>query len=179
MAKRANDLLDVFRLGPAEDEAPRPRSRGSSSRKRSAASSDGVFLAKRQVLLLGATGVLLVVLAFTAGLGYGRKRGGGPALNKATPTANYWIRGRLRSTDPLSGEPVPREAVIREIQARYGIPETYIRVRDEDEQRLAIDLGPFSSKAAAKQYFMRKRVDMLQLPWGHPFFRATFEPGPR
>ncbi len=185
MAKRANDLLDVFRLASGQGDGSAPRGRGrrkATPRARKKKAADGVFLQPRQVVLLSSTVVLLVVLAFAAGLGYGRRGSSGIALQRRSAhDANiaWWIRGKLRSKDDLTGHAIAPEAVIRELLSRYNIAEDYVRVVPEDSERLAIFLGPFSSEAKAHAYYEAQRLGTLRLRWGSPFYRAAYQQGPR
>lgn len=183
MAKRANDLLDVFRLGSgAADAPPRPRrKKGGARRKKAKAGAEGVVLAPRQVTLLASTAVLLVVLAFAAGLGYGRRKPG-PALSRVAQSNQadvWWIRGLIRAYDEFTGRPVPIESIERDLEAQLKIRGDNLRVLRENEERYALLLGPFQTEAKARAWYEQKRLGVVRVRnWGTPFYRHHFETRP-
>lgn len=64
---RKSDLLDVFRSASSSKPA-----KGAASPRAARGPGAPIVLARRQVLILASGGVLLVVLAFVAGIGIGR-----------------------------------------------------------------------------------------------------------
>jgi len=172
MAKRTHDLLDVFRPGPS-GRSGKPAAKG--------VTADGIFLAPRQVLLLASTLVLLVVLAFTAGLGYGRspRRAMLDHTVRTTEPATIWIKGTLSSQGSTASAPLTAEAVIRTLRREFGISGGNVRVIPEGQGRYGVYLGHFPSEAKAKAYLQRKQLDLLRLPWGSPFYRYQLVEGPR
>ena len=96
MARRSTDLLEVFRA-PREGESSPAGQGGSQAQDRRRAARpggslfEGLVLGPRQVLLASCVMVLLLVLAFTVGLGVGRRGGPGgggdaPLAPAAAPT---------------------------------------------------------------------------------------------
>ena len=177
MAKKATDMLDVFRLGSAES-APSRKRRSSAKQSRPAArrassSADGIQLGGRQLLLASCVGVLLIVLAFTVGLGVGRRglTTGGPQLNRPTAIADhYWIRGQLPGHDRLIDAPVNPSDVVRELQQVHKIPHGLVAIRRlPKDGALEIDVGPFPSKTDAEAFRSARSMKMIRLPTGSPF----------
>jgi hypothetical protein len=83
MNRKGSDLLDVFRSSPR-------RSSGEGSRGGGGGEGRTLTLGRRHLLVVGAGGVLLVVLAFVAGIGIGRggsRKGAGADVPLARPGA--------------------------------------------------------------------------------------------
>lgn len=107
MTRKSDDLLELFRPGPA----PKRASSASTSVRSRAGGGGGVVVAlsRRQALLVASAGVLVVVLAFTAGIGIGRGRRapeGAPAAARLTSTPHVLLsapipRVGLRGEDLL------------------------------------------------------------------------------
>jgi hypothetical protein len=87
MMRKGSDLLDVFRSSPRRGSGEGARGGGGGGEGRT------LTLGRRHLVVLGAGGVLLVVLAFVAGIGIGRggaRRGSGPDVALARGTARTW-----------------------------------------------------------------------------------------
>lgn len=82
----STDLLDMFKPRPVKGSSPAR----ATSRAREPRSGGGSSPGTKRLVLGGAVMVLLLALAFTAGVGVGRSRRGGseaPALARPTPVA--------------------------------------------------------------------------------------------
>ncbi len=177
MAKKATDLLDVFRLGSAENASRAARSSASRKRKpskrRSGPPEEGIQLGGRQLLLASCIGVLLIVLAFTVGLGVGRRgvMDTGPSLSRGTPASNvYWIRGTLPTHDHVMNGPVIPGEVVRELYEWHKIHPDRVRISlGPKKSLLQIDVGPFPTAAAAEAFHKDQNMKVIRLRHGSPF----------
>lgn len=184
MAKRANDLLDVFRGASSQGSSTPRRARkkqgGRSSSKRRGG-PEGVFLAPRQVLLVSSAMVLLLVLAFTVGLGVGRGGfgSGTAALQKKAAPTFYWIRGSIPSRDVVGGRPVDRDALLVELGKELGLQRRNLAAVPADGDLLHVYVGWWTTQAEAQAYLRLKHLDSLRLKWGAPFHFAEIVEGAR
>ena len=117
MARKATDLLDVFRYGEGDDGEGRAAggrtaskarpSKGSRRAARKRAGFDGMILTRRQVILGASVCCLLVALSFVLGLSAGSPGGDTPAASRTTPAgAGIIVRGQLPAMDPASQRPI-------------------------------------------------------------------------
>jgi len=181
MARKATDLLDVFRLGGQASEseraedAPKRRERGERKARarrepRRESSEPVLSLTRRQVVLAGSALGLLLVLGFTLGLATGRAGGGDraePALQRTTGSA-YWIQGRIDAMDMVNLRPVDSHEVLRDLVLRFGLPKDGVRILPEKTD-LVIEIGPFASLERAQAYAKANRLDLINVRSSAPF----------
>ena len=179
MARKATDLLDVFRHGGTDDDdngnvASKPRKR---TAKRSASKSrgggdrrtfDGLILTRRQVVLGGSVCCLLVALSFVLGLSAGRP-GDTPAASRTTAAQDaVLIRGTMPAVNMASQQPIDaaelRAALVRE----YRVPSNSLRIRREGGT-LILEIGVFGSQEAAKSWLTQRGLDMAHFYGSDPF----------
>ena len=129
MARKATDLLDIFRFsGESSDGGGKPpakKSRGGAKRKKAGKqkrSFDGIFLNGRQLLLASSALLLLLVLSFTLGLATGRPGGGGETSELARSSGTRLaIRARLPVVDPATRKAIRPAQVGERLTQDYGI----------------------------------------------------------
>jgi len=174
MAKKATDLLDVFHLGAAEQAPSTSRRRTGSMRKtkgrRNAAhASEGLFLARRQVLLASSVFVLLLVLAFTVGLGVGRHGAhtARTALDRTTTTV-WVLRARIDRYDAIRSRHITYEDLLRALE-QGGIPPSSVRVDADAEDAFAVLVGPFADEAQARTWRKNSGIDRVRIGNQSPF----------
>jgi hypothetical protein len=174
MGRRATDLFDVFRPGDASRKGraaapPAPRREKPAADRTPRRRFEGLFLAPRQVLLAGSVGVLLLVLAFTVGLGVGRRGGAAapePSLRRET---TIWVfRGTLAPIDAARGERMTDARIVRDLERSWGIPRSMVRV-DPVKDALVISLGPLASEEEAKAFQEAKRLAAVRVGIAAPF----------
>ena len=178
MARRSTDLLEVFR-GPREGETP-PARKGDRKRKRTKASAgrrplfEGLVLGPRQVLLASCVMVLLLVLAFTVGLGVGRRGGpsaGGEALSRPSggAAAVWYIQGRVPRRDVLRGEEVDPDLLEEDLIRQHGFRATDLRVTEGERGYFLVHYGPFTSKEKARKILRDHNLGYLSVQGTYPF----------
>lgn len=201
MPKRTTELLDVFRSpgqgsGGAGKKSAKARSSKAPSSKggavRSKASSskagrrknrgfEGVWLNPRQVLLAGCVAVLLVVLAFTVGIGVGR-RGAAPAgddltlqrTTRATSSATWYIRGQIGRRDVLRREAVEPDEVLADLVHLHGFRPSDLQVDEQGSPKdhWWIYYGPFQSEEQARRVSQRHNLAYKRVQGSYPFAYA-------
>lgn len=192
MPKRTTDLLDVFRTssGDAGASSKKPRATKPSRTKRKSAPArskssarpfEGVFLNPRQVLLAACVAVLLVVLAFTVGIGVGRKGSpddDGLALARQTSgpatAATWWIRGKMPRRGVLRREAVEPEEILSDLVDLHGFRPSDIQVETEKSPRdhWWIYYGPFQSEEQARQVSQTHNLAYKRVGDSYPFAYA-------
>jgi len=188
MARKATDLLDVFRYGGGDDDADRsrtastPRARKARTPKAPKAPAkrrafEGLILSKRQLILTGSAMLLLVVLSFVIGLSAGRPGSGrtDPAAQRTTGATMLMIRGAMPSLDPATRRPIDPSEVLQVLARDYHLSARYVTVKVSEGQIL-IDIGPFRSEQRARMYMERAQVDVIRIHGADPFLRPRILP---
>ena len=186
MARKATDLLDVFRFGgdsEAEDQrraASKPKARAERAKAKAESRErgfDGLILSKRQLLLTGSAMMLLLVLSFVIGLSAGRPGAPTPAARRdATVGAeSLMIRGTMSVLDPATRRPVDPDDVRRVLQTQHQVPAANIHVHAEGGS-LLIDIGPFKTEERARAYLERMELDLARIQGADPFLRPRILP---
>lgn len=182
MARKATDLLDVFRFGDADDEAAAAaaarasaKTHKAAARRAQASSFNGMILTRRQVVLAGSACCLLVALSFVLGLASGNS-GDTPAMQRtAGASAAYAIRGALPLVHPATQRAVEPDEIRKVLERDYGVRPANLRIRSEAGQ-LLIEIGPFTSKDRARTYIRQTGLDMAHLVGADPFLRSEIVP---
>jgi hypothetical protein len=172
MPRKSTDLLDVFGAGRGSGGGRTPPSKPPAAPRepKSRRPFEGVFLGPRQVVLASSIGVLLLVLSFTVGIGVGKSGGkrpdGAPALKRESTA---WIlRGELSRIDAARGEDVTEARILQELERRFGVPRTMVRI-DVTTEPATIVIGPFPTEADARAFLDSKRLVLARLGSGAPF----------
>ncbi len=187
MARKATDLLDVFRFSSEDGGGKRPkrrsrgnskggggRSKGAKKKSRAKRTFEGIFLNARQLLLASSALMLLLVLSFVLGLATGRGGEETPAIQRSHG-ALIAVRARLPVVDPATRRSVRPSAVEKRLSQDYEIPSRNIRIQ-RDGTELVIEIGPFHSEAQAKRFIERSGLDMAHIHMENPFRYAEFVP---
>lgn len=173
-------MLEVFRGSgrPAGGGAPKKPARRKPSKRAGVrglfGGAHGLFLAPRQLLLVSCVLVLLLVLAFTVGLGMGRRgghAGEGAALSRTTeaPGALWYIKGRIPRRDLLSSETVDPEQVRAELVRRHGFRPSDLRIDEGERGYFFVFYGPFSSQEQARRLLREHHLSVLEVRGTYPF----------
>jgi hypothetical protein len=194
MARKATDLLDVFRYGGGDDDddraggKPARRARTPRRRKRSGASRrepaprerpgfQGLILSRRQLVLAGSAMLLLLVLTFVVGVSAGRpsRTQGGRALNRTALRDMLMVRGTMPALDRATRKEVDLREVRRILEERHHVPPANLRIHVE-HGLVRIDIGPFRSERRAREYVERTQLDTAHLFGADPFLRPQILP---
>ncbi|MDJ0521415.1 MAG: hypothetical protein QNJ90_05000 [Planctomycetota bacterium] len=180
MARKATDLLDVFRFGDDDggDDHARDSGRGASKKKPKREKpapkrkrAQGLILNRRQVVLGSSAVALLLVLSFVLGLSAGRTRPGAeeqtPKIERRTPVY-IAVQGSLPLLDKATRKKIKPAAVAAILKRDYGLQSDQMRIEPVDGQ-LQIQLGPFRSRRAAERFVADSGIEMLQLYMEDPF----------
>ena len=187
MARKATDLLDVFRFaddgdGGTADDAKRGggakgRAKKGGATKRKAAANrsgfDGLILTKRQVILGASVCCLVVALSFVLGLSAGRPDTDTPAASRTAATGRVVIRGVMPAVHPATQNPLDPAALHAELVREYQLPAGNLRVRRVGGQ-LYLEIGLFDSKAQAEEFLRDRGLDMAHLYGADPFTTAAY-----
>lgn len=180
MARKATDLLDVFRYGGGDDDdknvtsSSRGRTAKQAKRKKRAAPSgkkgfDGLILTRRQVVLGASVCCLLVALSFVLGLSAGRPGDDTPAASRtAGAETAIVIRGTMTAVNPSTQKAIDVEDLRRELVHEFRVPSDSLRIRAE-EGRLVLEIGVFASQEAAESWLKQRALDMAHLYGSSPF----------
>jgi hypothetical protein len=189
MARKATDLLDVFRFSSDAPKGSKKDKRAEKRRERSEASPgsptqtraprarfEGIFLPPRQMLLGGSVLVLLLALSFTVGLGVGRSSASptapdasGPSLRRETYA--WALRGEIPKMDVARAEAPTETRIVRELGRKYGVPSDKLRV-DAKGDPVVIWVGPFETEEAATAFLAARNLGTARL-WSAAPFRFT------
>ncbi|MDF1702291.1 MAG: hypothetical protein P1V36_14150 [Planctomycetota bacterium] len=194
MARKATDLLEVFRYdGDDNDEGEgrsvsnrRGRSAQSSSAKKAQAKKakakkgkgfDGLIVTRRQVILGASVCCLLVALSFVLGLSAGRPgQGDTPAASRTQAGAQgFIIQGEMPIVHTSTQKPIGIAGVKEELVREYRVPASNLRVRAEDG-RLILEIGLFGSEDEARRYLRRSQLDMAHIFGSDPFQNPRYLP---
>lgn len=182
MARKATDLLDVFRFNneDGKDDHERKKRRkaaatGTRKRKsarraagKSSGGFEGIHLSPRHLLLASCACVLLLVLSFTLGLATGRPSGSArqaPALKRETPVV---IRTKLPLIDPANSKPTDPKRIRRKLRHEHGIKDHHLRIW-RDGSYLVLEVGPFQSEASARSYLRSSGLELAHINMEDPF----------
>jgi len=203
MARKATDLLDVFRFGDEEDDARaqrdgraadsksgsskgarRKKAAGKKNAKAQRASAapgsrrrlESLILNRRQLVLAGSAMALLLMLSFVLGLSTGRpgKAAGDAAIQRTTPSYLV-IRGTLPLLDPTTRKPIEPRHVADILKRDYGLRRSQLQMHGANG-RLVIEVGPFPSEAQARDYLRQSGLEMMHLYMEDPFRAAEYAP---
>ncbi len=186
MARKATDLLDVFRHGGGDDdddrshvvESDRARTRRTKKKSKARAKAagrkgfDGVILTKRQVILAASACCLLVAGSFVLGLTAGRPGAGdGPAMQRSSDAESVWvIRGAMHAINPGTQKAVDVDELRGQITREFGVPNRNLRIYPQ-QGRLVLEIGPFGSEQRALDYLRKSGLDMAHVSGADPFLR--------
>ncbi len=182
MARKATDLLDVFRAEhPAAGGAgsARPKERAAPAKRDFA----GMVLLPRQILLGSAVVVLLLVFTFVLGLSVGRSDGSGEGvagakdLSRVSPRDAQarltYVEARVPYMDParhVANDPATlRDSLVR----TRGVSADHIWIADDvAAQRLRVVIGPFRGSEEGVEFLRRYGLLTFKLggvlPWKSP-----------
>ena len=191
MARKATDLLDVFRYaGDGDDGDGRVVSsdrgrKGSKKKKARKAKSkgadkgfDGVILTRRQVILGASVCCLLVALSFVLGLSAGRPGSEDtPAASRTAANGRVVIQGEMPAIHLSTQRPIDVDAVRSELVRVYGVPSGNLRISSRDG-RILLQIGLFGSKEEAQAFLTSHGLDMAHIFGADPFAPARFVTAP-
>jgi hypothetical protein len=191
MARKATDLLDVFRYGGDEDEndsgqgVSSERRRSKKKRKKAVAKPPadrkgfrGLILSQRQVVLAGSACCLLVVLSFVLGVTAGRPGSGDtPAIRKDVADSSRWfvIQGELDQVHPATQKALDPAKVRTDLVRDYRLRSQNLRIREGDRS-LLLEVGPFRTEQRARDFLRDSGLDMAHLYGADPFLGARIVP---
>ncbi len=183
MARKATDLLDVFRFGDDDGDenskrdsgrggrrVPKERKPKKAPRARSQSEEDVLQLNRRQILLGSSAVVLLLVLSFVLGLSAGRS---GPSeddtkIERRSGRDLIAIRGDLPLLDKATRKSIDPAQIAGVLKRDYGLKRKNIHMY-RVSGRLVIDIGPFHSETQAKSYLRKSGLKMLHIHMEDPF----------
>ena len=185
MARKATDLLDVFRFNSEDghdnrDRKPRKtktaarsstRKPAKRSKPKSAASSfDGIHLGPRQLLLASSAGLLLLVLSFTLGLAAGRPDSGSEQAPSALARQSNFvaIRTEISLVDPATRKRTDPRKVRALLVKDFRVPSKNLRIFEEAGQ-LVLQVGPFRTEQAANDFRQRTGLEFARINMEEPF----------
>lgn len=187
MARKASDLLDVFRMRPAGSDdgepARRPAKKGAKKPKAKRTASkprrragEAVSVSKRQLLYAGSVVVLLMALSFVLGVSMTGDGSSGPALNKQTEKP-WYVMGYLPKTSLLAGKPIDIRKAVRELYNQHGVTQDDLDIFDLG-RRYLIRFGPFPTRPRAFQYVEAHGLTDFRPLGETPFHPANFSQKP-
>ena len=137
---------------------------------------DGLVLGPRQILLASCVMVLMLVLAFTVGLGVGRRGGPstrGDALSRTggggNPAAAWYIQGRVPRRDVLRGAEVDPDLLKEDLIRQHGFRPADLRVTEGERGYFFVHYGPFASKEQARKVLRDHNLGYLSVQGTYPF----------
>ncbi len=192
MARKATDLLDVFRYGGDEDEndpsqvVSSAQRRSKAKKKKKAAAKRaagrkgfrGLILSQRQVVLAGSACCLLVVLSFVLGVTAGRPGSATtPSIQKDVSESSQWvvIQGEMPQVHPATQKALDPATVHGDIVRDYRIRTQNLRIR-EGAGVLILEVGPFRTDERARDFLRDSGLDMARLYGADPFLGARIVP---
>lgn len=186
MARRSTDLLDMFRGPRAGEHAAKGRSGKPRKKPRKRTKTrgrggwlsafEGLVLGPRQVLLASCVMVLLLVLAFTVGLGVGRR--GGPLADSTSlslesgtgrPAAAFYIQGRVPRRDLLRDQDVDPDLLKEDLVRLHGFRPADLQVTEGERGFFFVHYGPFTSEEAARRVLREHNLGYLNVQGTWPF----------
>ena len=190
MARKATDLLDVFRHGGDDDDhdsrvvsSDRARAAKRTKAKPKKASAkksgtgrgfDGLILTKRQVILSASVCCLLVALSFVLGLSAGRPGDATPAASRTAATDMGWIiQGELPAIHAATGKPIDAQAVRDELVQDNGVSSTHLRIHRQGG-RLLLQIGLFDTEAQARKWLDDSGLTMIHMYGTGPFLAPRY-----
>jgi hypothetical protein len=179
MARKATDLLDVFRPGGGGEGGsrparPRPARAGAKMKQTGRGRFEGLVLTGRQIVLGSSVLVLLLVLSFTVGVGFGRGSRHATADRGLQATTAWYIRGRLTARDPLKGTPVVPKTVIDDLVGQYQLDRRLVSTLPRSDGGIWVFIGPFASEAEARRQFLDQGFEVAHVDGGTPFRNADY-----
>ncbi len=163
MPRKASDLLDVFRLKPADPGGDDPKKRRpkksnkkssgrkTTKRRSSSANDDVVSVSRRQLVYAGSVVVLLMALSFTLGVSMSGSDGDKtPALKRETAKP-WYIIGYVSKTALLTEKKVDIIKTARHLYNQFGVDHSLLTIHDLGT-RYRLSLGPFETENAAFKY---------------------------
>jgi hypothetical protein len=181
MARKATDLLDVFRFsseGGGDDSGSAPKKRRPSRKQaakkkggggRRKARFEGIALNRRQVVLASSAIGLLLILSFFLGLAAGGSGGDDTdAALERRAARRYVIRAFVPLVDPAARKPADPVRLARNIARDYGIDPRNLRARRRGAD-IAIDIGPFPSRDEARRWLERSGLELCRIHMQDPF----------
>lgn len=191
MARKATDLLDVFRYGGDDDDdgrvvssdraraarrAKAQRARGGRKANGGRKGFDGMILTKRQVVLGASVCCLLVALSFVLGLSAGRPGGETPAASRTAPAGTgVIIQGEMPAVHPGTQKPIDTAAIRDELVRGHAVPATHLHVVSRGG-RLLLQIGLFDSEAQARRWLDESGLAMAHLFGSAPFVAPKYLP---
>lgn len=187
MARKASDMLDVFRLRPESsgtDSKPKQKtgrgSKASTKPKRTKASKSAraedvvLSLTRRQTMYAGCVGVLLLALSFTlgVGLGGGDEGQGGPALRRDAPQP-WYILGELPMASALSQKDIDIRDAARQLRRELAVAQDKLSL-SKTRNRYRLWVGPFDTRDAAFRYHANYQLDTFRHQGISPFNPGQF-----
>ena len=191
MARKATDLLDVFRFNSEGGQdghestsgrktggraaSARSGGRGARTKKRpakskaAASSFDGIHLSPRQLLLASSACLLLLVLSFTLGLATGRPGSVDPgtsALSRADSLVA--IRATVDLVDPATRKKTDVRRIQKLLQTQFRVQPQHLRTYEE-AGRLVLEVGPFRSEQQANEFRQRSGLEFAHINMTEPF----------
>jgi hypothetical protein len=185
MARKATDLLDVFRFNNEEEEggheskqrrkaAARAASAAGKTKaatarkKKSRGASDGITLSARQLLLASCAGVLLLVLSFTLGLATGSPSGSAPTEAPLARQTLVMIRATVPLVDPASRQKADPERIRRQLMHEFPIKSQHLQIHEEGAH-LVLEIGPFTSEQKADAFRRSTGLELAHINMQDPF----------
>jgi hypothetical protein len=186
MPRKATDLLDVFRLSDQRATPPEKPSRGrkgSGGRSREkGARFEGIYLIPRHLLLGGSVVALLLVLAFTVGIGVGRSgreaRPAAPALQR--PAARWMLVGQMSDRERMDlarTQELANDQILRDLETRYRVPRARMQVVNGPGVT-EIRIGPFASPSDAQTFLDDRGLRTARIGSASPFKHGRAVPYP-
>jgi hypothetical protein len=117
--------------------------------------------------------VLLCVLAFTVGVGFGKggsSSRGGASLRR--DTLAWYLVGTLPRTDEARGGEVVMTQVLSDLQGTYGVRAELMRARPFQDGPLKgyeLYVGPFATRDQAATYWRELGLERARVRGGIPF----------
>ncbi len=186
MARRATDMLDVFRAEhPAPGDGARSKERAAPAKR----GFSGLVLLPRQILLCSAVVLLLLTFTFVLGLSVGRRDGsgdvaggaGGQSLSRDNPRGPQarliYVEARVPYMDPARHVANDPATLVENLVRTRGVSRDHIWITDDiAAQRLRVLIGPFPGSEEGVEYLRKSGLLTYKLggvlPWKNPDYPA-------